>query len=103
MCVINLSDRYRLLRKGQHIPNAYAVDGYCDDTEGSQGETITVQMVHQGAPVQEVHDVPEHLQQLFRDSSQHLNSEQTIQLANLLTEFQDVFAPNEFDLGHFRD
>ncbi len=37
MCVINPSDRYRLLRKGQHIANAYAVDGYCDDTEGSQG------------------------------------------------------------------
>lgn len=46
-------------------------------------------------------DMPAHIQGLFERSTEHLNAEQSAQLASLLVEFQDVFARDDFDLGCF--
>ena len=58
----------------------------------------TVCTLAEAAPPQEV---PVHLQDLLEMSSEELTEEQRSQLAGLLTEFQDVFARSEFDLGDF--
>ena len=45
--------------------------------------------------------LPEHLQDLFERSRQNLEVDQQEKLKQLLIEFQDVFAKDEFDLGNF--
>ena len=47
--------------------------------------------------------MPEHLRDLFQRSIEHLNPEEQDELADLLIEFEDVFAKSEFDLGSFSD
>ena len=58
----------------------------------------TVCTLAEAAPPQEV---PVHLQDLLERSSEELTEEQRPQLAELLTEFHDVFACSEFDFGDF--
>jgi hypothetical protein len=48
-----------------------------------------------------VAEVPEHLQDLLERSAKELNPSEREKLAELLTEFQDVFARSEFDFGNF--
>ena len=48
-------------------------------------------------------EIPDHLKDLFQRSIQHLNSEEQDQVADLLMEFEDVFAKSEYDLGDFSD
>lgn len=45
--------------------------------------------------------MPAHLQDLLERSSSELSEEERSQLADLLSEFQDVFAQSEFDFGNF--
>ena len=58
----------------------------------------TVCTLAQTAPSQEV---TAHLQVLLEKSSEELTEGQRSQLAELLTEFQDVFAHSEFYFGDF--
>ncbi|MCG7869674.1 MAG: retroviral-like aspartic protease family protein, partial [Candidatus Thiodiazotropha taylori] len=51
----------------------------------------------------ETHVIPEHLRDLFQRSTEHLNREERDQLAEVLIEYQDVFAQSEFDLGNFTE
>ena len=46
--------------------------------------------------------LPNHLEQVFNVSKEHLSQEESSQLSNLLIEYQDVFAQSEFDLGNYR-
>lgn len=45
--------------------------------------------------------VPSHLKELLKKSKQHLDTEQTIELARMLIEFQDIISKDDLDLGHF--
>jgi hypothetical protein len=47
--------------------------------------------------------MPLHLQQMFAESCKQLNEDQSLRLAQLLIELQDVFAADEFDLGNYCD
>jgi hypothetical protein len=44
-------------------------------------------------------EVPDHLRDLLKCSSRELSREERGQLADLLIEFQDVFARSEFDFS----
>ena len=48
-------------------------------------------------------ELPEHIRDLFQRSIEYLNDDEQDQLAELLIEFEDVFAKSEFDLGDFTD
>jgi len=48
----------------------------------------------------ETPSVPEHLSDLFQRSSHSLNPDNRSQLAQLLTDFADVFAVSSDDLSH---
>lgn len=56
-------------------------------------------------PVQKLEEmtkeVPVHLQEVFKSSVDHLDSQQKEQLATLLCNYADVFATDDFDLGNF--
>ncbi|VDI09313.1 Hypothetical predicted protein [Mytilus galloprovincialis] len=45
--------------------------------------------------------LPEHLRQLFKNSANNLTCKQAMKFFELLIEFQDIFAKNDFDLGLF--
>jgi hypothetical protein len=52
-------------------------------------------------PSEPVAEVSEHLQDLLERSAKELDPSEREKLAELLTEFQDVFARSEFDFGGF--
>ena len=45
--------------------------------------------------------LPKHVQDLFQRSNGHLNDEECKVLRDVLNDYQDVFAKNDHDLGHF--
>ncbi len=47
--------------------------------------------------------VPSHLENLFQSSKSGLSSEQSDELARLLSEFGDIFAQHDLDLGEFQE
>ena len=44
--------------------------------------------------------IPVHLQEVFKSSVEHLDSRQREELAKVLSNFADVFATSDFDLGN---
>jgi predicted aspartyl protease len=107
-CQLNPSDRYRVVNKGADLGRAYPAD-IIEDTE-----TVSVEQVTENLPRATLPNVapknvnpegkatmPPHLQQVFAESCKQLNEDQSLRLAQLLIEFQDVFAADEFDLGNF--
>ena len=106
VCVVNPSDRYKLITKGTEIARAYPVEEILEDSEDL--ESVFVQSVSevsegvdQDTSSKDKGGIPEHLKQLYKDASKNLDEDQQIQLAQLLIEFQDVFATDDFDLGNF--
>ena len=47
--------------------------------------------------------VPQHLTDTFNNSTQHLSSEEQFRLAAVLSEHEDIFAKDEFDLCTFTE
>ena len=96
LCLINISDHYVEVEKGEVL--AYAEE-VCSNVE-----TIGVQKVEVAekvGPENGKREIPEHLTNLFDKSKGELNEQEQTQLSELLCEFEDVFAKSEFDLGKF--
>ena len=106
MCVLNPTDNYRKISKGMEIGRAYPfskiirVGGKMRIMRNvrygkyrSRGENMES---NEGLNL-----LPPHLHKVYSESCEHLNQEQQMQLARLLSEFKDVFAQDEFDLGNF--
>jgi hypothetical protein len=96
LCLINLSNHYVELEKGEVVSYAEEV---C-----SKVESIGIQKVEvaeQGGQENGKREIPEPLTNLFDKSKGELNGQEQIQLSELLYEFEDVFAKSEFDLGKF--
>ena len=125
MCLVNVSDRYQLIKKGAKIARAYPVEEFLEESpdechqeemsvpqDGSQdGRQKSFEVGPQVAAVSldgtESSNVktalPEHLRMVYDNSVEHLSPEECSQLADLLRNYQDVFAKNEFDLGTFSE
>ena len=104
LCVLNPTDRYRLLKKGSQIAKAYpVVEIMADGTQGADEISTAQVQVEPNVNFSHVSDMPERLQKLYGESKEHLSEDQCNKLAQLLIEFQDVFAKSEFDLGTFHD
>ena len=74
-----------------------------DQPNGNHNSVALCQVKEEGGEVtsaMEPDSVPEHLLDLFERSSHQLDSEECSQIAQLLTEFADVFAVSSDDLGH---
>ena len=104
MCVVNTSDRYLTLKKGQEIGRAYPVVAYVSDSDQtvSDADYTRVQQVRDDTDDNTLW-LPEHLRETFERSKGLLSENQQIGLAQLLGSFEDVFAKNEFDLGTFTE
>jgi hypothetical protein len=98
ICLVNPSERDVTLQEGSmlgaaveaghHVPVPYLDRKVCSLGEEHRGDL-------------DIREVPDHLQDLLERSSRELSREQRGQIADLLTEFQDVFARSEFDFVDF--
>jgi len=98
LCVMNVTDKFRLLKKGTPVATAYPVDDVLQ--EESLVEVPSVNTVEAGEVKGEL---PDHLQDVYTRSIEHLDTHQQEQLKQVLNNFQEAFATNEFDLGHFTE
>ena len=94
VCQINASDKDVVLAAESAVGRAMEDDFHVRVPFLSRN----VCTLAEAAPPQEV---PVHLEDLLQRSSEELTEEQRPQRAELLTEFQNVFARNEFDFGDF--
>ncbi len=104
MCLINATDRYRVLKKGQEVARAYPVDSYLEEEpESILNREAEVQINAVEAPNTDVTEIPDHLKKLFDASRENLSEPEQRRLADVLISFEDVFAKDEFDLGTFSE
>ena len=97
LCLLNISDRNIRIRRNQSIATAMEVDVLFTDIQAPKVENVKVGGADEGQKT----DVPRHLQDLFDWSAKLLQSNEKCELAKLLTEFEDVFAKNDYDLAEF--
>ena len=95
--MINPTDRNVRLRCNQQIGEAQEIHAVIDIPETSLEQNIFVNKVDKAVDA----EVPEHLVDLLHRSVEHLKGEERYDQTNLLIEFQDVFAKDEYDLGNF--
>ena len=104
--IVNCSDRYKLLKKDKEISLATPIKDFLSEDED---EVITPPTKANVCELSEANGtdktdkttVPPHLKDTFENCKQHLSPEEQIRLAELLTENQNVFAKDEFDLCNF--
>ncbi len=107
VCVMNITDKQRLMEKGDIIATARKVDEVVDPLgDDPPEETKSVFNTDYGPPLEMPEaptTVPPHLQAVFASSRAQLTEEQQTQFGRLLNEFCDVFARDEYDLGEFTE
>ena len=95
-CLINTSDVEMSLEEGSRLGSAWEAEL----TVQAPPSVMNVLSVTSN-PSEPVAEVPDHLQDLLERSAKELAPSEREKLAELLTEFQDVFARSEFDFGNF--
>ena len=94
--VCNLSTLPMLVYKNTLLGMVTSVD----ETDVLEAETKrhTLNTVQSGEAAQE-RKMPEHLEEMFKRSVEHLDEEETQKVADLLIRYQDVFSKGSHDLG----
>ena len=98
MCFLNIGDTPIKLTKGQEVAEIQEISVLNSMLTPSVG--IVTDPRHSRQPRQ-VGPLPEHLREMFAKSSEHLKPNQKIKLKELLVEYSDIFAKDDFDLGNF--
>ena len=102
VCILNCSDRYKLLAKGKEVGYATPVHEYLSEGKEVYADTDICEVSTAETGVETAKPtVPEHLLEAFNESTENLSQVEQVRLAALLSEHVDVFAKNEFDLGTF--
>jgi hypothetical protein len=100
LAFLNCTDRNIKLIKNQTVGFGYEIDKVMQIKE----EIYTIQVAQANVGDDNcVHEemVPSHLHDLFKRSTENLNPDQVRIMRQLLCEYTDVFAQDEFDLGNF--
>jgi len=104
----NPNDEYKTLKCGYYIGIGIEACQIIDDDENEiKAKVFKVNIIgtEQGHPHEKEQleklekRLPVHLKQLFKRSIDNLNSQQSIQLAKLLLNFEDIFATSDLDIG----
>ncbi|XP_046548774.1 uncharacterized protein LOC124258736 [Haliotis rubra] len=90
VCLVNPSDHQVVLQPSQVLGVAMEID----HVESPFEQLAAVKTNSQP-------NIPAHLRSLFERSSELLQGQEVQQLAQLLTDYQDVFAKDDLDLGNF--
>ncbi|MES9880179.1 MAG: RNase H-like domain-containing protein [Sedimenticola sp.] len=104
VCVMNITDKYRVLKKGDQIAKAFPTDGVIEPIPDDETRSVfNTEYQHPDGPPDETKGIPKHLEGAIESSKQHLTEAQQRSFARLLYDYQDVFATDEFDLGDFTE
>ena len=71
------------------------------DSKAGAGDFKTCQFMEIKESVQHSPVIPEHIVPVLENAKEHLTAPQLQELTQLLCDFQDVFAKDEFDMGNF--
>lgn len=101
----NLSDQYLPVLKGSLLGFADTVDWKWENNDSHSDNLSQKSKVNGVRSIKTMSDVksrlPEHLQSLWERSVEGLEDDETLLAAELLSEFSDIFAENDIELGCF--
>ena len=92
ICMLNLTDRNIVIKANQRIGEAYQVSPI------TPADNAKLQKIEVTDPS---NVVPDHLEDLIKSSKQNLSDREGKLLEDLILEYQDVFAKDDYDLGDF--
>ena len=109
VCLTNTGDKWLTVASNTVIGVSSPVTEYCDlkdimselddNSPAVEGvDAFKIQTARVLSPNEEI-PVPEHLLDMFKEGADTLSSDEKPLWANLLVEFQDVFAKDDYDLG----
>lgn len=101
VCLLNLSDTHMKLKTGQQVAVAQKAAVVQPVPTDLNEQLYVCQVASDVGGSQTDNSLPAHLNDLFERSIVHLDVDQQQSLRQLLIEYQDVFAKDEFDLGNF--
>ena len=94
ICMLNLTDRNIVIKANQRIGEAYQVSPI------TPADNAKLQKIEVTDPS---NVVPDHLENLINSSKQNLSDREGKLLEDLILEYQDVFAKDDYDLGEFTE
>ena len=103
VCIANFSDGEVQLRAGllvgdlMETESAMAAPRQEPRREVDSGTTQGASQVHKLDPL----ELPGHLQDLYSRATENIGADDAGKLAEVLSSYEDVFAHDEMDLGHF--
>ena len=92
MAFINCHDHHIVLKRNQLVGTATEILQVVPEVNIKKTEVCQSTNLN---------DIPSHLQDLFKRSSQQLTSTQQLILKDLLCQYSDVFSSHEYDIGTF--
>ena len=120
LLILNLSDSFLRLKKGTDIGVLVDVEKTNSHDMGTTGEMPNDIKVRRLVQSEKFKDIPKcfpardskhfsditntmepHIKELFVESSKHLTIHESLQVADLLTEFSDTFSRDDYDIGFF--
>ena len=114
VCLVNVSDSYRTLKKGMIIGKAHEVSAFLEEPGGQKSDitcsenrpevlTVNEEKLEGNSQISQTSQLPPHLKDMYEASIKQLNAEQCEHLCKLLCKYADVFAKHDYDLGNFTE
>ncbi|MEW8187006.1 MAG: reverse transcriptase domain-containing protein, partial [Candidatus Thiodiazotropha endolucinida] len=99
--VINDSNSYITFRKGKSIGHAESAAVVTDEIRNCNIFKTNVQLIQEPEDHKDsgINELPDHLKNMYESNISELSTNEKLKFKNLLSEFPDIFAKNDFDLG----
>jgi len=94
LCFVNVTDKNIILHSGQEIATVEEAQVLCAETESKAPKPRVAKKTD---------NIPKHTEELFRLSTDGLDKHQKSEVKRLLSEYSDVFAQDDLDLGNFTE
>jgi hypothetical protein len=91
LCFANVTDKNIILHRGEEIATVEEAQVVCAETESKTRVS------------KKTDTLPKHIEELFRLSTEGLYKHQKSEVKRLLSEYSDVFAQDDLDLGNFTE
>ena len=97
LIVVNDSNGYVTFKKGKSIGHAESAELVHNNAEHLDINITTQSGAEQAGTA--IRNLPKHLEQMYSDNISNLLEKEKLQFKELITEYQDVFSKEDFDLG----
>lgn len=103
ICAINISTHNVVLKRGQSVGDAHEValvTPVNEDWDQIRQTNVTTELKQAAS---DKNMVPSHLHDLLSTAKKNLSHSEFTQVQDLLLQYEDVFAKDDYDLGHFTE